>query len=187
MTTTSESVVAGLARTAMAGDQRAWEALVRRLDPLVRGVVRAYRLNAADAEDVVQTTWLHACRHLPNLREPAAFPKWLTVTARREALRALQRGAREILLEEPLPVREEAPDTVELQVIEREQTDAVHAAVARLPQRQRSLLGAILRRPGVSYDELSEELAMPMGSIGPTRERALRRLRDDSALLLAVS
>jgi RNA polymerase sigma factor (sigma-70 family) len=187
MVTTSENVVAGLARAAVAGDQRAWDALVRRLDPLVRGVVRAYRLNAADAEDVAQTTWLHACRHLPNLREPAAFPKWLTVTARREALRALQRGGREILLEEPLPAREEAPVTIEEQVIEREQHDAVHAAVARLPQRQRSLLGAILRRPGVTYDELSGELDMPMGSIGPTRERALRRLRDDSALLLSVS
>jgi RNA polymerase sigma factor (sigma-70 family) len=187
MTTTNENVVAGLARAAVAGDQRAWDALVRRLDPLVRGVVRAYRLNAADAEDVVQTTWLHACRHLPKLREPAAFPKWLTVTARREALRALQRGGREILLEDPQPVREEAPDTVEQAVIDRAQHDAVHSAVARLPRRQRSLLGAILRRPGVSYDELSQELGMPMGSIGPTRERALRRLRDDSTLLLAVS
>jgi RNA polymerase sigma factor (sigma-70 family) len=187
MTTTNENVVAGLARAAVTGDQRAWDALVRRLDPLVRGVVRAYRLNAADAEDVVQTTWLHACRHLPALREPAAFPKWLTVTARREALRALQRGAREVLLEEPRPVRDEAPDTVEQAVIDRAQHDAVHSAVARLPQRQRSLLGAILRRPGVSYDELSQELGMPMGSIGPTRERALRRLRDDSTLLLAVS
>jgi len=187
MTTTNENVVAGLARAAVAGDQRAWDALVRRLDPLVRGVVRAYRLNAADAEDVVQTTWLHACRHLPKLREPAAFPKWLTVTARREALRALQRGGREILLEDPQPVREDAPDTVEQQVIERAQHDAVHSAVARLPRRQRSLLGAMLRRPGVTYDELSQELGMPMGSIGPTRERALRRLRDDSTLLLAVS
>jgi RNA polymerase sigma factor (sigma-70 family) len=187
MTTTSENVVAGLARAAVGGDQRAWDALVRRLDPLVRGVVRAYRLSPADAEDVVQTTWLHACRNLPTLREPAAFPKWLIVTARREALRALQRGGREVLLEEPRPVREESPVTVEQQVIEREQSDAIHAAVARLPQRQRSLLGAILRRPGVSYDELSDLLGMPMGSIGPTRERALRRLRDDSALLLAMS
>jgi RNA polymerase sigma factor (sigma-70 family) len=187
MVTTSENVVAGLARTAAAGDERAWAALVQRLDPLVRGVLRAYRLGAADAEDVVQTTWLHAFRYLPKLREPAAFPKWLIVTARREALRARQRSGREVLLEEPRPVREEAPVTIEQQVIEREQSDAVHAAVARLPQRQRSLLGAILRKPGVSYDELSDLLGMPMGSIGPTRERALKRLRDDSALLLAVS
>jgi RNA polymerase sigma factor (sigma-70 family) len=187
MVMTSENVVAGLARAAAAGDEHAWSALVRRLDPLVRGVIRGYRLGTADAEDVVQTTWLHAFRNLPRLREPAAFPKWLTVTARREALRALQRGVREVLLEEPPAVRDEAPVTIEQQVIEREQQDAIHAAVARLPQRQRSLLGTILRTPGVSYDELSDLLGMPMGSIGPTRERALRRLRDDSALLLAVS
>ena len=187
MVPTNENAVARLATAAATGDERAWGALVHRLDPLVRGVVRAYRLGSADAEDVVQTTWLHAFRHLPKLREPAAFPKWLTVTARREALRAIQRSGREVLQEEPRPVREESPVTVEQQVIEREQSDAVHAAVARLPQRQRTLLGAILRKPGVSYDELSEALGMPMGSIGPTRERALKRLRDDSAFLLAVS
>jgi RNA polymerase sigma factor (sigma-70 family) len=187
MARTSENVVAALATGAAAGDERAWADLVHRLDPLVRGVVRGYRLGTADAEDVVQTTWLHAFRHLPRLREPAAFPKWLTVTARRESLRALQRGVREVLLEEPQPTREAAPVTVEQEVIGREQSAAVHAAVARLPHRQRTLLGAILRTPGVSYDELSDLLGMPMGSIGPTRERALRRLRDDTALVQLVS
>ena len=187
MPRTSEVTVAALAVGAAAGDERAWAVLVHRLDPLVRGVVRGYRLGSADAEDVVQTTWLHAFRCLPQLREPAAFPKWLTVTARRESLRALQRGVREVLLEEPQPAREAEPVTVEQLVIDREQRAAVHAAVSRLPLRQRSLLGAILRTPGVSYDELSDLLGMPMGSIGPTRERALRRLRDDSALLQLVS
>jgi RNA polymerase sigma factor (sigma-70 family) len=184
---TIEATVATLACDAAAGDERAWTELVRRLDPLVRGVVRGYRLGAADAEDVVQTTWMHAFRHLPSLREPAAFPKWLSVTARRQSLRALQRGGREVLLEEPRPEREAESETVEQTVIEREQCAAVHAAVSRLPGRQRTLMGTILHRPGVSYDELSDLLGMPMGSIGPTRERALRRLRDDIALGHAIS
>jgi RNA polymerase sigma factor (sigma-70 family) len=179
--------VAELARDAAAGHERAWDRLVGRLDPLVRGVVRGYRLSAADAEDVVQITWLHAFRHLPSLREPAAFPKWLTVTARRQSLRALQRGCRELPLGEPPVEREAEAETVEQVVIEREQRAAVRAAVGRLPGRQRTLMGAMLRRPGVSYDELSELLGMPMGSIGPTRERALRRLRDDIALGHAIA
>ena len=44
------------------------------------------------------------------------------------------------------------------------------------------LLSAFLRRPAASYDEISVALEMPVGSIGPTRERALIRLRDDAAL-----
>jgi RNA polymerase sigma factor (sigma-70 family) len=184
---TIEASVATMACEAAAGDERAWSELVRRLDPMVRGVVRGYRLGAADAEDVVQTTWMHAFRHLRGLREPAAFPKWLSVTARRQSLRALQRGGREVLLEEPRPEREAEPDTIEQAVIDREQRAAVHAAVSRLPGRQRTLMGTMLRRPGVSYDELSDLLGMPMGSIGPTRERALRRLRDDVALGHAIS
>src|SRR4051812_21197554 len=43
MATTSENVVARLASAAAAGDERAWAALLQRLDPLVRGVVRGYR------------------------------------------------------------------------------------------------------------------------------------------------
>jgi RNA polymerase sigma factor (sigma-70 family) len=184
---TVEETVATLACEAAGGDERAWAELVRRLDPLVRSVVRGYRLGAADAEDVVQTTWMHAFRHLRSLREPAAFPKWLSVTARRQSLRAIQRGGRELLLEEPRPEREAEPDTVEETVIERERRAAVHAAVSRLPGRQRTLMGTMLCRPGVSYDELSDLLGMPMGSIGPTRERALRRLRDDIALGHAIA
>ena len=58
----------------------------------------------------------------------------------------------------------------------------MRAAVGRLPGRQRMLLSTFLRRPAASYDEISAALDMPVGSIGPTRERALSRLRDDSAL-----
>jgi DNA-directed RNA polymerase specialized sigma24 family protein len=40
----------------------------------------------------------------------------------------------------------------------------------------------MLRRPCASYEEIAGALSMPIGSIGPTRERALSRLRDDAAL-----
>ena len=45
----------------------------------------------------------------------------------------------------------------------------------------------MLHRPCASYDEISQALDMPVGSIGPTRERALGRLRDDVALVAVVA
>ena len=36
-----------------------------------------------------------------------------------------------------------------------------------------------------SYEEISRRLSMPIGSIGPTRARALERLRGDEQLLAA--
>ena len=64
----------------------------------------------------------------------------------------------------------------------RERRAAVRAAVRRLPGRQRELLAEMLRRPCSSYEEIAGSLEMPVGSIGPTRDRALARLRGDTAL-----
>ena len=52
----------------------------------------------------------------------------------------------------------------------------VRQALARLPERDRRLL-TLLVNPSVDYAYISKTLGMPVGSIGPTRQRALRRLR----------
>ncbi|HWM08746.1 MAG TPA: sigma-70 family RNA polymerase sigma factor [Solirubrobacteraceae bacterium] len=174
--------VAELTRWAALGDQRAWDHLVRRFEPVLRAVLRSYRLDRHDAEDVLQTTWLRAFRHLDRLEDPGALGGWLVVTARREALRLLQREVREVLTDDAAKL--DAPDwaTGEALVLERERGAAVRASVRRLRGRQRVLVRLLLARPGLSYEEISARLDMPVGSIGPTRDRALARMRDDRRL-----
>ena len=58
-----------------------------------------------------------------------------------------------------------------------ERARELRAAVARLPSRCPALVTALLESPPFSYRELAEELAMPRGSIGPTRSRCLDCLR----------
>ena len=171
-----------LTRQAAAGDDRAWADLVRRLDGVLHTVARRYRLTAADVDDVVQTAWLRALAHVDRLNDPGAIAAWLIVTARREAMRTLQRATREILTDDPRAVEEldhACPETV---AIERERHAAVHGAVERLPERQRLLLSSMLTSPATSYAQISSRLDMPVGSIGPTRDRALARLREDPEL-----
>jgi RNA polymerase sigma factor (sigma-70 family) len=176
-----------LATGAAAGDERAWRELVRRFDPMLRSVVKGYRLDHADVDDVVQTTWFRAFRNLDRLKAPEAVGAWLAVTARREALRTLQRATREFPAAEPRDP--EQPDALALDaaVFERERRRALADAVRRLPGRQRELLAEVLRRPCSTYDEISAALEMPLGSIGPTRERAFGRLRRDRALAGALA
>ena len=57
----------------------------------------------------------------------------------------------------------------------------------RLPDRQRQLMDALITVPWRSYDDLSAALAMPVGSIGPTRIRSLERLRSDPGLAELVA
>ena len=182
-----EPELARLAREAAAGDMHAWTDLVRRLDGVLHGVARRYRLPASDVDDVVQTTWLRALANVDQLSEPGAIAGWLSVIARREAMRALQRGVREILTEDSHAVDELDPTSPEALAIESERRAALRGAVTRLPGRERSLLSSMLASPQPTYEQLSSRLDMPVGSIGPTRDRALARLRKDTELGRAVT
>src|SRR3954470_10631926 len=127
--------LAPLTREAAAGCEDAWRDLVGRFDPMLRGIVRGYRLDDADVADVVQTTWIRAYRNLDRLNEPAAIGGWLAVTARREGLRTFQRGVREF------PAAQaggEEPDgeTPEAAVFQGERREALRHALLRLPARQ---------------------------------------------------
>ena len=166
-----------LVRRAKRGDERAWRELIAGFNGMLRRVAKGYGLAPQDVDDVVQTAWIRAFCHIGSLSRPGAIGAWLVVTTRREALRHLQRGVREILTEElPEPACADEYPT-EVLALERERDLAVRAAVRRLTGRQRQVLRMMLARPGVTYDELSSELEMPIGSIGPTRARCLEKLR----------
>ena len=57
-----------------------------------------------------------------------------------------------------------------------ERDDAMRALFDLLPPRCRDLLSLVLADPPVDYDTISERLSMPIGSIGPTRGRCLKKL-----------
>jgi RNA polymerase sigma factor (sigma-70 family) len=171
---------------AQRGDEHAWTLLVRRFTRALRRVAKGYRLPPHDVDDVVQACWLAALDNLHALREPAAIGAWLVTTARRYSLRAHQRGVRELLSESPLGEDQPAPGSVESTVVAAERVTVLRDAVRRLPGRQRDVLESLIERPDRTYGEVSEGLGIPVGSIGPTRERGLNRLRDDHRLTAVV-
>ena len=63
-----------------------------------------------------------------------------------------------------------------------ERRQALREAFAQLPPRCRDLLAMLLGDPPASYRQISERLGMPVGSVGPTQARCLRRLRESPAL-----
>jgi RNA polymerase sigma factor (sigma-70 family) len=176
-----------LARRAAAGEHRAWNELVGHMDAALHTVARRYRLGPADVDDVVQRTWLRAVEHVAGLNDPGAIAGWLVVTARREAMRTLQRGVREVLIDDIGAIDDVDPINPELVGIEGERRAALHRAVRRLPGRQRRLVASMLASPEPNYERLSWLLDMPIGSIGPTRKRALARLREDPNLVQAIN
>ncbi|MGH2900611.1 MAG: RNA polymerase sigma factor, partial [Solirubrobacteraceae bacterium] len=162
---------------AAAGDAAAWESLVARYERLVWGVARSHRLADADAADVFQTTWLRLLEHLDGLRDPEAISGWLATTARNECLRVLRHQARQIPTEDDQMPEDCVPSALDARLLAGERDAALWTAFATLSSRCQALLRMLAADPPPSYDDVSGALAMPVGSIGPTRGRCLESLR----------
>jgi RNA polymerase sigma factor (sigma-70 family) len=167
-------------RRAAAGDQEAWDWLVQQYSSLLWSVVRPFRLDQQRSADVVQTTWLQLVENLSSIRDPRALPAWLARTARNASINAIRaaKPLKPLTEDYELPSTDELPEDVVLRL---ERAAAVRAAMKRLPERDRLLLTALAASPPVPYGEISAQLGMPTGSIGPTRMRALRRLHAELA------
>jgi RNA polymerase sigma factor (sigma-70 family) len=162
------------------GDERAWSALICEFGGLVWAATRAHRLSPADAADVSQITWLRLIENLGLVTDPARLGSWLATTARRECINVMRRSARVILCGDDIPDRPtDAPDPSE-RLISAQSAQEIQSALGRLAERDRTLLGLLAQDPAPSYVQVSAMLGMPVGSIGPTRARALARLRSET-------
>jgi RNA polymerase sigma factor (sigma-70 family) len=167
-----------LLEQATQGDQLAWTQLVDRYDGLVRSVAGSFRLQASDISDITQTTWLRLLQNLHTIRDPERLAGWLAVTATRESLSLLRRASRHDLgtMVEQIPDPDPAIDP-ESSVAARDEARHLWATLNELPPRQQQLLIALFRDELNSYNEVATKCAMPLGSIGPTRARALASLQ----------
>jgi len=174
--------LAAIVQGARLGDSVAWTRLVGRFDRTLRNVARSYRLPAADVDEVVQATWLELFQGIERIREPAAIGAWLTTVTRRKALRAKQLPLREQLTDDPDLWERPDPGDPEAGLLAAERRTALAGALEALPDHHRRLLSVLLTQPDLEYREVAELLSMPVGSIGPTRARALARLAGDDQL-----
>jgi len=145
---------------------------------------RLYRIayswchDAALAEDLTQDTLTSALKHTNQLRETDRFDPWLfSILANRwrDHLRS-QRPHEDIeKLLDILPDDKDSPERAE----ERgEIVDLVRAAIARLTLGQREVL-TLVDLEGSSYAEVSEILAIPVGTVMSRLCRARHQLREE--------
>ena len=160
------------------GDSRALDDLVRLLTPVLWHVVRAYGLRRETAEDVVQATWLAFVRKHESIVDPDAVSAWLTMTARREAWRTSKvDGRADPTADETLELRMPPTATAEEQAVGNLEANRLWLAVADLDERCRRLLRIVAFDDRPDYRRIASDLHMPIGSIGPTRQRCLGKLR----------
>lgn len=176
----SDLDVARLVRRAAGGDALAWEQLIDKFGRLIWSITRDFKLVESDAADVFQTTWMRLVEHIHRIEHPDRVGSWLAATARNECLRCLASHKRVVLATEDLTLELPAEPGTEVDeaLLAGERAQIVREAITQLPRRWQRLMELLMADPPASYAEISDELGLPVGSIGPTRGRCLARLRD---------
>ena len=160
------------------GETGAWERLVAQYANLIWALTHEFRLSDSDAADVAQATWLRLLEHIDRIEHPERIGSWLATTARHECLGASRRPKRVVLVhDDGLRRGYYAPARRRRGLLAAERAQAVRDALSRLPSRWQKLLELLMADPPASYAEISSQLGLPVGSIGPTRRRCLERLR----------
>ncbi len=158
------------------GDERAWAQLVKKYRSLVYSAALRTGLDEEGANEVFQLVWTEVFQSLHRIRDAQALPRWLVVTSRRIAYKQALAGSKMVEgVFDDMVDPDRLPDD-ELESLQ--QRLAIEGFLDRLRKPCPQLLRLLfLNTSEPSYDEVSDALAIPIGSIGPTRSRCLNQLR----------
>lgn len=162
---------------AQAGDARAYDRLLRACLPMLRSVARRRIRDAAEAEDAVQDALLTIHR-LRDTYDPARpIRPWLVAITERRAIDRLRRSGRRAGRESPLDdFGETLGDGRANRGEERVAAAELRAAVAELPEAQRTALG-LAKLQDLPLAEASARSGMSVGALKVATHRAVKALR----------
>lgn len=139
------------------------------------------------ASDATQVAFVRAFEALPGFRGEAAFKTWLYRIAINVCLDEIRRRESAPLSltaeheQEEAPTEREIPDQSDEpagRAEQRERQEMVHRALARLPEDFRSII-VLYDINGLSYQEISDTLRIPLGTVKSRLNRARHALRDE--------
>ena len=158
------------------GDREAYGVLVGRHYPGVIQVV--YRMCGAAqvAEDAAQEAFIRAWLKLPAFQPQASFRNWLYRIALNAALDVLRHKAETNLDDEEADLLADSTPGPEAALLAKEQAGRVQSAVQALPEAARAVV--VLREyGGLSYQEISDVLEIPIGTVMSRLNYAREKLR----------
>ena len=187
----AEQPLASLVAGAIDGSESAWNALVDRLQRVVWKSVNMMTFDHEVRDDAFAATWLRLAERLDTIREPEKLPGWLATTACNEVRQILRQRGRQHSQQGHDWSTASATGVGDLvdtlagddgdhargMMLDESRRD-VRAAFGRLDAQCRELITVlVLSDPPVPYDEASERLGRPIGSLGPSRKRCLDKMR----------
>lgn len=168
---------ADLVRRIRAGETGLFELVMRRYNQRLFRVLRAVLRDDAEAEDVLQESYVRAYAHLGQLENPERLASWLTHIAVHEAKARIRRRARVVDLKEVTlrAVRSEAVDP-EQETLGKQLQQVLASAVDELPVGYRTVF-ALRDLEGLSTAEVAQSLGLSEQAVKMRLHRARAALR----------
>lgn len=154
------------------GDELAFRTLYQRHAPALHALIRRYMGgDSADADDVLQETWIRATRSMASFRWASSLRTWLSGIAINQARDAIRRNTRRKMVGpeslERIPARSADP-TLGMQL---------EGALGALPDGYRTIL-LLHDWQGFSHVEISQSLDIAVGTSRSQLHHARRALRE---------
>src|SRR4051812_36563571 len=184
--------VATIVRRHFDGDAKALTELIGIFESLVKAAARRVLHSSSDVDDAVQDTWLNFVRFGDRIADPTRVGAWLWTVSLNSARRIQRRGMRCVVTDNVVDLADAMADDVpdaDDALQRRERASAVRRAAAHRRDGDRQVLTLMMDERGYDYRQISSISGRPVGSLGPTRERIIRKLRTSPAvaeLLAAV-
>lgn len=162
-------------RKAQEGDQRAFDALLRRHYNQIFVICRRLAGNEADALDATQEALITLARRIDRFDGRSKFTTWMHRVVVNACLDELRRRGRRPV---PSAVEEQPLATTERPVAEAvsDRLD-IESALAQLPGMFRVPL-VLCDQLGMSYEEIAQEMDIPPGTVRSRISRGRRRLAE---------
>lgn len=162
-----------LVRRVQRGDSTAFDALVRKYQHRIIGLIGRYIPDWSECQDVAQETFLRAYRALDNFRGDAQFYTWLHRIAVNTAKNHLVAQKRRPPTDDidagdaeqfDTGIRLRNNDTPEHELLRQEIERTVVRVVEALPEELRSAI-SLREVDGLSYDEIASRMGCPIGTV----------------------
>lgn len=175
---------ASLINRSVAGDTGAFGELVVRYQNRLYNSLVHYLRNESEAEEVLQESFILSFTRLSSFQGKSSFYTWLYRIAFNTAISRRRRKRTQVSLERDMAGAGKELDggapSPESQLDQQERSDELMAALGRLHEDHRSIL--VLREmDDLSYEEISEILDLPVGTVRSRLHRARAQLKDELA------
>ena len=163
------------------GKSEALTPLLVMVEPYIRRRARRVARDEHLVDDIVQEVWILLARRAACIRDPKALIAWLGVVTLRRAIRLRDANGR--LVATPLGDGEASTVSTEDDAVARCSAATIKVGVGHalgaLDAGQRTLIERLTYDERPRYADISREVGRPVGSLGPSRQRLLDKLRRD--------